>query len=219
MKCPHCFISVHVSWGASNVLLHNRNILSGWEVLAANCPSCELPIIKISIETFIDNKRRNKEYPVFPRFPTRTRVGHAVSATLRDDYAEACNVLSISPKASAALSRRILQIILTEQGYQSSNLAKQINDVLNENNPSKVLPIYIREVIDAIRNFGNFAAHPITDKTSLQVIDVEPNEAEWCLEIVEKLFEHYYITPARNRSNIDKLNSNLKKAGKPETRS
>ena len=159
------------------------------------------------------------EYLVYPRSPTRTDVSNAVPAILRNDYAEACNVLSISAKASAALSRRILQTILAEQGYQSSNLAKQINDVLNESDPSKVLPIYIRDVIDAIRHFGNFAAHTITDKTSLQVIDVEANEAEWCLEIVESLFEHYYITPARNQSNIDKLNNTLKKAGKPEAKS
>ena len=90
---------------------------------------------------------------------------------------------------------------------------------MSETDASKALPNYIRDVIDAIRNFGNFAAHPITDETSLQIIDVDPDEAEWCLQIVENLFEHYYITPARNRGNIDKLNSTLKKAGKPEAKS
>lgn len=34
-------------------------------------------------------------------------------------------------------------------------------------------------IVDAIKNFGNFSAHKITDKTSLQVIEVEPHEAEF----------------------------------------
>lgn len=219
MKCPHCFISIHINWRSSNILLDNDQVLYGWKVVAANCPNCKRPIIVMSINAQINDDIWEQEYLVFPRFPTRIRVDNVVPAILRDDYAEACNVLSISPKASAALSRRILQAILKEQGYESSNLSKQIGDVLSETDASKALPNYIRDVIDAIRNFGNFAAHPITDQTSLQIIDVEPQEAEWCLEIVEKLFEHYYITPARNQSNIDKLNYTLKNAGKPEAKS
>jgi hypothetical protein len=30
-----------------------------------------------------------------------------------------------------------------------------------------------------IRNFGNFAAHPNENKATLEIIDVEPHEAEW----------------------------------------
>jgi glutaredoxin len=42
----------------------------------------------------------------------------------------------------------------------------------------KALPHELRETVDAIRNFGNFSAHPIDDKTTLQVTDVESHEAE-----------------------------------------
>jgi len=38
------------------------------------------------------------------------------------------------------------------------------------------------ESIDAIRNFGNFAAHPLTDQTTPRILDVEPEEADWCLQ-------------------------------------
>ncbi len=51
-------------------------------------------------------------------------------------------------------------------------------------------------IVDAIRQFGNFAAHKITDQTTLQVIDVEPHEAEYCLDILDALFDHYYVRPA-----------------------
>ena len=137
----------------------------------------------------------------------------------RSDYTEACNVLEISTKASAALARRVLQGILTDQGYKSKNLAQQIDAVLDENDPVKVLPSHIRDTMDAVRHFGNFAAHPITEATSLQIIDVEPEEAEWCLEIIEALFDHYYVTPARARERRDQLNQKLAQAGKKPAKS
>ena len=141
--------------------------------------------------------------------------GDDVPDSFKADYVEACNVLLVSPKASAALSRRVLQGILKDNGYQSSNLAKQIDAVLAESDPNKVLPQTIRETIDAVRNFGNFAAHPITEVTSLQVIDVEPEEAEWCLEIIEAIFDHYYVTPAKVAEKRKQLNQKLSQTGKP----
>ena len=73
--------------------------------------------------------------------------------------------------------------------------------------------------MDAVRHFGNFAAHPITELTGLQVIDVEAEEAEWCLEIIEALFDHYYITPARARQRRDRLNQKLAQAGRKPAKS
>ena len=174
MECPHCFVFIHVPQHSAQIFLGPNEILPGWLLNATVCPNCRNPIIELSKSDQIEENFLQSSFLVYPRFPTRTRVDDAVPAPLRDDYAEASDVLSISPKASAALSRRILQAILKEQGYKSSNLSKQISDVLSETDASKALPNYIRDVIDAIRNFGNFAAHPITDETSLQIIDVIP---------------------------------------------
>lgn len=136
----------------------------------------------------------------------------------RADYAEACDVLEISAKASAALSRRVLGI-LTYQGYESKNLARQIDSVLDEDDPKKMLPGHMRETIDAVRHFGYFATHPITEVTNLQVIDVDPEEAEWCLEIIEALFDHYYVAPARARERLEQLNQKLAQAGRKPAKS
>ena len=125
----------------------------------------------------------------------------------------------MSAKASAALSRRVLQAILIDQGYAKKNLYGQIDGVLNESDSKKALPQGLHEIIDAIRQFGNLSAHPITDITSLQVIDVEPEEAEWCLEIIEGLFDHYYVRPARSKSKRAALDKKLSRAGKPPARS
>jgi Domain of unknown function (DUF4145) len=135
------------------------------------------------------------------------------------DYAEACNVLPVSSKASAALSRRVLQVVLHAHGYNARDLNSEIDLLLNESDPKKAIPAALRETIDGIRNFGNFSAHPVTDKTTLQIIDVEPEEAEWCLEIIEQLFEHFYVGPSTVAKKKAALDAKLAAAGKPPSKS
>jgi hypothetical protein len=130
------------------------------------------------------------------------------------DYVEACQVLPLSAKASAAMARRCLQAMLHAHGYQDKDLAKEVQQLLDEKDPKKVLPGPIHGTVDAIRNFGNFSAHPINDITSLQVIDVEPEEAGWGLEILEALFEHFYVAPERAAAKKKALDAKLKAAGK-----
>ena len=67
--------------------------------------------------------------------------------------------------------------------------------MINEPDPKRAIPLRLRNTIDAIRNFGNFSAHPIDDKNALQIIDVEPQEADWCLRTLEECFEHFYVGP------------------------
>ena len=148
--------------------------------------------------------------------PRRSRSAvdsESIPQTLKEDYLEACEVLEISPKASAVLSRRVLQGILEEQGYDSDNLYQQINAVLAEDTPA-ALPSDLRDTIDVIRHFGNFSAHPITHETTLQLVDVEPDEAEWCLQIVEELFRHYYVEPDRRRKRIEETRTKIEAHGK-----
>ena len=122
-------------------------------------------------------------------------------------------VLPVSSKASAALARRVLQAMLTQQGYHMRNLYDQIQAVVAETDIEKVLPSQLREVVDAVRSFGNFSAHPVNDVTTLQyVIEVQPEEATWCLEIIEELFEHYYVRPAANAERLANLDQKRKRA-------
>ena len=227
MKCPHCTVAIHIDWHAG-IILEDSEFMT-WIWHAAVCPHCKGPIIRLGrypvpdgqayIYGYLQGLDLQDARTVWPRVERRTPPGGGVPDNLKADYQEACEVLPISSKASAALSRRVLQALLQEQGYASENLAQQVDAVLKETNPSKVLPSSIRESIDAIRNFGNFSAHPITDKTSLQIIDVEPAEAEWCIEIVERLFEHYYVQPAINAKKRADLNAKLAQAGKPPAKS
>ena len=153
-----------------------------------------------------------------PRFPTRKPTPSQVPNEVSEDYSEACAVLTISPKASAALSRRCLQGILSNHGYTGKNLARQVDAVLAETDASKALSPALRTTIDAVRNFGNFSAHPITDITTQQIIPVEPHEAEFCLEIVEEMFDHFYVRPALATARKAALDAKLAAGGKPASK-
>lgn len=125
---------------------------------------------------------------------------------------EACAVLPLSSKASAALSRRILQDILREHfSIKHSSLANEIEDFIG----LKDVPSYLSQAVDAIRNIGNFAAHPLKDTNTGEIVDVEPGEAEWLLDVIESLFDFTFVQPTRLEQRRKSLNEKLKALGKP----
>jgi hypothetical protein len=129
-----------------------------------------------------------------------------------DDYREACLVLSDSPKASAALSRRCLQNLLREvEKVKPGNLADEIEQVIKGGK----LPSFLVQSIDAIRNTGNFAAHPMKSQKSGEILPVEPGEAEWNLDVLESLFDFYFVQPKVIREKREVLDRKLEDAGKP----
>ena len=216
MQCSACRVAFHDredEWEVIQRTVPGRGNFH-WICELTICPNCKEPIIVLSArESYLTPPHdRRVIYPINSR---RIDVSCEVPDDLRNDFVEAALVLEISPKASAALSRRVLQSILVEQGYQGRDLSKQVEAVLNETDPNRALPLAIRRKVDAIRNFGNFSAHPITDLTTLHVIDVDPEEAEWCLEIVTALLEHYFVQPAEDKRKLDDLNQKLASAGKP----
>jgi hypothetical protein len=152
-------------------------------------------------------------YFIYPRVSTRPTPPIEVTPAITQDYVEAALVISDSPKASAALSRRCLQSVLVEKGGvpPKIDLSKQIDHVLANGK----LPTYLSESIDAVRNIGNFAAHPIKSTASGQILDVEPGEAEWTLDVLDSLFDFYYVQPAVLQKKLDALNTKLGSAGKP----
>ncbi|KFG68774.1 hypothetical protein JH26_15030 [Microvirga sp. BSC39] len=155
---------------------------------------------------------------LYPAGANRGPVPSQVPANIVGDYVETCNVLPVSAKASAALSRRCLQAMLRAHGYRGRDLAAEIQLLLDESDPAKAIPSTLRMTIDGIRNFGNFSAHPITDVTTLQIIDVEDHEAEWCLEILEEMFQHFYVRPAEAAARKLALDAKLAAAGKPPSK-
>lgn len=209
MKCPHCTVEIHPNADTNHMYYSNRTI--GWTYEVIPCPACKEFIISL-------DPPRDAKFLVYPRGANRGPVPPEVPGNISSDYVEACNVLPISPKASAALARRCLQNILRAHGYTAKDLATEIDMLLDEPDTKKAIPSTLRMTVDGIRNFGNFSAHPISDVTSLQIIEVEPEEAEWCLEILEGLFDHFYVGPALAAKKKAALDAKLAAAGKPASK-
>ena len=149
---------------------------------------------------------------MYPKAISRAPLSTDVPDEFAKDYTEACLVIADSPKASAALSRRCLQNILRgKAGVKKSDLSKEIEEVLQ----SKQLPSHLALAIDAVRNIGAFAAHPIKSTNTGEIVDVEPGEAEWLLDVLEGLFDFYFVQPAELARKREALNKKLTDAGKP----
>lgn len=217
MKCPHCLVSFHDNQ-TEQLLGEDRT--SKWTLIRRICPACERYIISLfenyrpygpyNGERYYHNSR---ELMCHPKSTARSPLPACVESPFRDDYLEACATLVDSPKASAALSRRCLQAILREKAMTTKkDLAPQIQEVID----SGKLPSHIAESLDAIRNIGNFAAHPIKSTSTGEIIEVEEGEAEWNLDVLEALFDFYFVQPDILKRRKAALNEKLKKAGKPE---
>jgi hypothetical protein len=222
MKCPHCQVQFHD--GPISVEINDEEhslFFEKWRIEHQRCPSCKklvLYLIQYRTEKFLDDDDEEVEcyndklkLLVYPKTSTRTPCPHEVPKEFADDYNEACIVLELSPKASAALSRRCLQNLLRQvASVKPQDLYGEIQEVIN----SGKLPSHLTESIDAVRNLGNFAAHPLKSQKTGEIFDVEPHEAEWNLEVLEDLFDFYFVQPEIIKKRRDALNKKLTEAGK-----
>jgi hypothetical protein len=214
MKCLHCLVEFH-----PNQIVHEigEDVDNSWGIFQYDCPACHrMNLFLINgIYEVLGGKwqyvRIDSTVPVHPKGSNRPPCPPEVPSYIAEDFKEACLVFPDSPKASAALSRRCLQYLLRDAAkVKHGDLANEIQKVID----SKQLPSHLIDVIDAIRNIGNFAAHPMKSKNSGEILPVEPHEAEWNLDVLEALFDFYYVQPSVIAKKKASLNDKLKEAGK-----
>lgn len=219
MKCPHCLVEFHDNVGQIHI---GNDIEGSYEIKTRTCPSCRKLVLHLTQfkteQKMVNNQLRQirtelSERLIRPKIANRPPCPPEVPVQFATDYSEACHVLDDSAKASAALSRRCLQNIIHDQlGVKKRDLNLEIQEVID----NKLFPSDILDSIDAIRNIGNFAAHPIKSSSSGEIVEVEPNEADWNLDVLEMMFDYLFVRPALVQKKRDALNAKLKDAGKPE---
>ena len=218
MKCPHCMIAFSPNWTTDETLheIEEERGMGRFEMRGrmTNCPECgKGSMYAVRHHRFgAGDDSITLVYPRSGRMP----LGPEVPAVHAENYREASWVLGDSPKASAALSRRALQHLLRDvANIPASDLSREIDAVL----AAHVLPTHLAGAIDAVRNIGNFAAHPVKSTNTGEIVDVEAGEAEWLLDVIEGLFDFYFVQPAVLEKKREMLNEKLKAAGKPEMKS
>lgn len=208
MKCPHCLVSFHQQF--NNAVLRQDDDYA-WSAIHSLCPACKKLIVFL-VKNHPGSGASAGSFMVYPKGVSRAPLPKDVPDRYAQDYKEACLVLADSPKASAALSRRCLQALLrTIPKVKPSDLSNEIDEILK----SKQLPSHLADAIDAIRVLGNFAAHPIKSTNTGAIVEVEEGESEWLLDVLEGLFDFYFVQPATLQKKRDILNKKLQDAGKP----
>lgn len=219
--CPHC--KVGVRYEVANVIVGTVDQRSAsFQVQTAgscrlhldvcSCPSCGRPIIHLASIRLPNGAVEQPNEMLFPSGLDRPIPAEVESAApeLAADFREAVAVFPKGKQASAALSRRYLQLILKEKGGATKrDLSDQIDEVLPK------LPTELAANVDAIRQVGNFAAHPLKSQSTGEIVKVEDGEAEWLLDVLEELFDYYYVAPVQAASKRAALNKKLSDLGKP----
>ena len=223
MKCPHCNTGINFEAEASHVWADDVTgpDKTGYAVSSAHCPECEKLIVLLqrgrysNYQTYESIDKVTSQEVLYPKFITRN-VETEVPDRYKKDFLEACAVLPASAKASAAISRRILQNVLREEfKITHPNLAQEIEEFIQK----KDIPSYLADAVDAVRNVGNFAAHPLKDTNTGEIVEVEPGEAEWLLDVNESLFDFTFVQPKRLEERRKNLNAKLTAMGKPPMKS
>jgi hypothetical protein len=201
-KCLFCWRDVTVSWSGGS---HSDG--QGWvNVQLLSCPFCNHTSVRLVVE---DQNRivtsTTVVHPLGVKRPVPPEVPEKYASLFRD----ACAVIGISEKSSAALSRRCLQTLLEDDLKVK---ARPLSDQIEEAGSS--LPDDLRKALHVVREIGNFAAHPIKSEHPGVLVDVEPDEAAWSLECLSALFDHQFVKPARERTRHDEFNEKLVRLGR-----
>lgn len=128
---------------------------------------------------------------------------------LREDYYEACLIRDKSPKAAATLARRCLQGMIRDFcDISKSRLIDEIKElekrIADGNAPKGVEPETI-EAIDAVRDIGNIGAHMERDINL--IVEVDPGEAQALIELIEILFQEWYVARHKRQQRLDSIKS------------
>lgn len=222
MKCPECkkeFHSQPDSVQAYRSADEGAAFGNGFALGIQLCPSCHMPIVvyyegKV-LETSGGDTRlmsTTSERVVYP-VEEVTELPSEVPDQYRVDFEEARTALDYSAKASAALSRRLLQRVLREElKIHKRDLSQEIDEFVDHSGA----PSYLAGAVDAVRSIGNFAAHPLKSTNSGEIVDVEEGEAEWLVEVLESLFDFVFVQPRKLAERRRELNEKLRDLGKPE---
>lgn len=183
-----------------------------YSITSHKCPDCKEQIMWLNElgRTGAGEKDVVSTTLLFPKHPLK-QLPVEVPEKFATDFREANDTLPLSPKASAALSRRCLQNLIREkEGIVEKTLFAEVEKLLK----TIRLPKTLADDLDAIRVVGNFATHPIKDTNTGEIVEVEPGEAEWTLNVLEDLLLFYFVQEAKSAARRDDLNKKLKDSGK-----
>jgi hypothetical protein len=113
----------------------------------------------------------------------------------------------LSPKASATITRRCIQGIIRDFcEISKKRLIDEIRELRDRVDAGKA-PAGVQadtvDAIDHVRAIGNIGAHMEADVNV--IVDVDPDEAQRLIELMELLFDEWYVARERRRNRLAEL--------------
>ena len=177
----------------------------GVNVIAVGCSNPDCKEVSITAQIVVDEDESGAFAPkkIVSTHRLRPESGHKpqpdfIPAPIVQDYIEASRIRDLSAKASATLAQRCIQGMIRDFcRISKSRLIDEIIE-LSKRLEHGTAPAGVNsesiEAIDHVRSIGNIGAH--MEKDIDVIVDVDPGEAQALLDLIEMLFEEWYI--ARN---------------------
>lgn len=211
-QCPVCSgFSSHL-WTYNPININRDYHETIKFIIIAQCQACDQFSIWITNEIQINSSRlvlNTSDATLALIFPNVAEGVPKPNNDMPDDvkeiYIEAGEVLNISPRASAALSRLAIEKLVAHLNAQGKDLNTQIGSLV-----SKGMPIEIQQMLDSVRVIGNNAVHP-------GQIDIKDNQ-ELALSLLsfinlivdnritqpKKILDIYNLLPDSYRNSIER---------------
>jgi hypothetical protein len=207
MKCPHCRVEFHETeqqkWIANDTD-------ASWAIVWHRCPSCELATLYLVGQKYHQDPGNYEEVSrklIHPMIGEKLPAPSQVPEHLAEDFNEASLIMPFSANASAALARRCLQKVLRESlNVSHASLATEIQEVID----SAKLPPHINEALEALKTIAKFDENPKKSEYPGVISESSKMESEWLLDVLEVLFDFYYVQPVLLRQKRESLNLKLK---------
>lgn len=225
--CPYCKHDTIIA--RSNSHSHDEridityNLLDGDGYLwvsqtAIACPNTDCKKLSLTAALYEDDGYGNledstlrHEWQLLPESSAKPQPSY-IPKQIVNDYNEACRIRSLSPKASATLARRCLQGMIRDfWSIKKGTLNEEVKALEEKVDPE------VWASIDAVRSVGNIGAH--MEKDVNVIVDIEPEEAGLLIELIEDLFDEWYVArhnrQERNKK-IQALAESKKQAKTPD---
>jgi len=196
MDCPHC------KGRACAFAVGEKAI--GWphdksgmnhQIEVAHCLSCGYPIVHYARQSQSGLRVSGAVvYPIAPYRDLAPNEVHSADPDLAKDYDEAVACEPHSLQAAAMLLGRCASHILVARcgADKSSTLGAQISAAVKAGD----LPEPIKEQSEGLLAGRNQAAHPWYAASGAQM-KIDQQGLDWCFDIVDLMFVHFYVNPAR----------------------
>ncbi len=196
MDCPHCQAELTAK---PHVFALGIDQDGTWQVSSTRCPVCDRLIVNLCT-------KEGCTYPAWPVSSARARLSDDVPEEYSDDYHTAAQIIYFSPEASAAISRRSLHRLLAAEVHAGhGGLAEQIRQATL----APDLPAYLKQALRKLTAVAKLEPDSAKSLHPEALSGVEPGEAEWLLEVLQSLYDLYFVEPARMQRRQDALEESI----------